>query len=107
MRRGAAVVRNRDVGRALGVGAIRSYQRWISPFLPPSCRFTPSCSDYAAEAVERYGFVSGGWLAVRRILRCHPFHPGGYDPVPPPEGTGRRDAPASDGRAEPGRPRVA
>ena len=88
MRRGAAVVRGRDVGRALGVGAIRWYQRWLSPFLPPSCRFTPSCSEYAAEALERYGLVSGGWLAMRRILRCHPLHPGGYDPVPP-KGTSR------------------
>lgn len=107
MRRGAAVVPGRDVGRAIGVGAIRWYQRWISPFLPPSCRFTPSCSEYAAETVERYGLLSGGWLAVRRVLRCHPLHPGGYDPVPPPEGTSRRDAPASEQRAEPGRPEVA
>jgi len=82
VRRGAAVVRGRDVGRALGVGAIRGYQRWISPYLPRSCRFVPSCSEYAAQAVERYGLARGGWLAVRRILRCHPFHPGGYDPVP-------------------------
>jgi len=111
VRRGAAAVRGRDVGRALVVGAVRWYQRWISPLLPPSCRFTPSCSEYAAEAVGRHGLARGGWLAVRRILRCHPFHPGGYDPVPPAppheHGTGRRDAPASDGRAEPGRPRVA
>lgn len=92
MRRGAAAVRGRDVGRAFGVGAVRWYQRWISPLLPPSCRFTPSCSEYAAEALERYGLLSGGWLAMRRILRCHPFHPGGYDPVPPPEGTSRHAA---------------
>lgn len=66
----------------IAVGMIRWYQRWISPYLPPSCRFTPSCSEYAAQAVEHHGLVRGGWLAVRRVLRCHPLHPGGYDPVP-------------------------
>ncbi len=65
-----------------GIGAIRLYQRWISPYVPPSCRFYPSCSEYAAEAMSRYGFLRGGLLAVRRLLRCHPLHPGGYDPVP-------------------------
>ncbi len=61
---------------------IRLYQNTISRALPPSCRFTPSCSHYGYEAIERYGVFKGGYLAVRRILRCHPFHPGGYDPVP-------------------------
>ena len=61
---------------------IRFYRRQISPALPPSCRFTPTCSQYAAEAIEKYGALKGGYLAVRRILKCHPFHPGGYDPVP-------------------------
>jgi putative membrane protein insertion efficiency factor len=65
-----------------GIVAIRLYQRWISPYVPPSCRFYPSCSEYAAEAISRYGFLRGGLLAVRRLLRCHPLHPGGYDPVP-------------------------
>ncbi|QIA28356.1 membrane protein insertion efficiency factor YidD [Thermaerobacter sp. PB12/4term] len=58
------------------------YRRWISPLKPPACRYTPTCSAYAMEAVERYGVFRGGWLAVRRVLRCHPWAPGGYDPVP-------------------------
>jgi uncharacterized protein len=61
---------------------IKGYQWWISPLLPASCRYYPSCSAYAVEAVEKYGAKTGSWLAVRRILRCHPFHPGGFDPVP-------------------------
>ena len=61
---------------------IRGYQRFISPVLPPSCRFTPSCSQYTLEAVERYGFLKGTWLGGRRLIRCHPFNPGGFDPVP-------------------------
>jgi len=61
---------------------IRGYQRFISPALPPSCRFYPSCSQYALEAVTRHGALKGGWLAARRLARCHPFHPGGFDPVP-------------------------
>ena len=61
---------------------IRGYQIAISPALPPSCRFTPTCSQYAIEAISRYGALKGGWLAARRLSRCHPFHPGGPDPVP-------------------------
>jgi putative membrane protein insertion efficiency factor len=68
--------------RALALGLIRLYQRTASRALPPTCRFTPSCSEYGYEAVARYGVLRGGLLAVRRIGRCHPFHPGGYDPVP-------------------------
>lgn len=64
------------------VTLIRGYRMFISPLLPPSCRYTPTCSQYAIEAVERFGVIEGGWLATKRILRCHPFHPGGYDPVP-------------------------
>lgn len=61
---------------------ISFYQHWISPLKPPSCRYIPTCSEYARIAVERYGARKGGMLAIRRILRCHPFHEGGYDPVP-------------------------
>ncbi len=61
---------------------IRFYQKTISRVLPPSCRFTPSCSHYGYEAIEKYGFFKGSWLAIKRISRCHPFNPGGYDPVP-------------------------
>ncbi len=69
---------------------VRFYRRFISPLKPaPSCRFHPTCSAYAIEAVERHGALKGAWLAVWRVLRCHPFNPGGYDPVPP---AGRRAA---------------
>ena len=61
---------------------IGGYRRLISPLFPPSCRFQPTCSQYAMEAIEKFGAFRGGWLAIKRILRCHPFHPGGYDPVP-------------------------
>jgi len=61
---------------------VRMYQVGLSPLLPASCRYYPSCSAYAITALEKYGAVRGAWLAVRRISRCHPFHPGGYDPVP-------------------------
>jgi len=61
---------------------VRGYQLAISPFLAPSCRFHPSCSYYAIEALQRHGLGKGLWLAVRRISRCHPWHPGGHDPVP-------------------------
>jgi uncharacterized protein len=64
------------------VFAIRAYQRTISKMLPPACRFTPTCSEYAAQAIERYGGARGSALAAKRLLRCHPWHPGGYDPVP-------------------------
>lgn len=62
---------------------INSYRLFISPLFAPSCRYHPTCSKYALEAVERFGAMRGSWLAIKRILRCHPFHPGGYDPVPP------------------------
>ncbi len=66
----------------LALGFIRAYQRLLSPLLPPSCRFVPSCSQYGFEAISHFGIIKGGWLAVNRILRCHPLNAGGYDPVP-------------------------
>jgi uncharacterized protein len=68
--------------QAAAIGLIRLYQLCISPLLGPRCRFFPSCSHYACEAMQCHGFVRGGWLTFRRLLRCHPFHPGGVDPVP-------------------------
>jgi putative membrane protein insertion efficiency factor len=61
---------------------VRGYRTWISPLLPPACRYTPSCSEYAEEAIRRYGALRGGWLAARRISRCHPWGGTGHDPVP-------------------------
>lgn len=61
---------------------IRLYQIFISPAMPPTCRFVPSCSQYAMEAIGHFGLMKGGWLSVKRLARCHPFNPGGYDPVP-------------------------
>lgn len=71
---------------------IGAYQRWISPFLGARCRFHPSCSVYAKTAIERHGAARGSWLAVKRLLKCQPFHPGGFDDVPP-----------ATGRVKPGR----
>lgn len=61
---------------------IRFYQLTFSRVMPPSCRFTPSCSHYGYEAINKYGVFKGGWLTIKRLSRCHPFNPGGYDPVP-------------------------
>jgi putative membrane protein insertion efficiency factor len=63
-------------------GAVRLYQWTVRPLLPPACRFHPSCSEYAEQAIERHGALRGGWLAARRVCRCGPWHAGGYDPVP-------------------------
>ncbi len=76
------------------LGLIRGYRMLISPLFPPTCRFQPTCSQYALEAIARFGAWRGSWLALRRILRCHPFHPGGYDPVPSAD-TGVSAAPTS------------
>ena len=64
------------------IAAIKFYRRHISPAMAPRCRFQPTCSEYALQAIENYGALKGGFLAIRRILRCHPLCPGGYDPVP-------------------------
>jgi len=69
------------LGRVM-LGVIRFYRKRLSPLKPPSCRYHPTCSAYGLEAIEKYGPARGGWLTLRRILRCHPFARGGYDPVP-------------------------
>jgi putative membrane protein insertion efficiency factor len=68
--------------RRLAITLIRGYQYLISPFIPPACRFTPTCSHYALEVLAKYGVVKGGWLSIKRLLRCNPWNPGGYDPAP-------------------------
>ncbi|EHL05312.1 conserved hypothetical protein YidD [Desulfitobacterium hafniense DP7] len=67
--------------KRLLIGVIRIYQRYISPLKRPSCRFYPTCSEYSIQAIQKYGVVKGCWKSLVRILKCHPFHPGGYDPV--------------------------
>ncbi len=68
--------------KSLGLFGIRVYQNYLSRQIPSSCRFQPTCSRYGYEAIEKYGLARGGWMALKRIFRCHPFSPGGYDPVP-------------------------
>jgi uncharacterized protein len=70
------------MAKKLVIALIRFYQIFISPLKPPTCRFYPTCSQYGLEAVKRFGAIKGGWLTIKRILKCHPFHPGGFDPVP-------------------------
>jgi len=70
------------LGKSVVLTTLRFYQKYISPAFPPSCRFTPTCSEYMYQAVEKYGVLRGMRLGIARLLRCHPFHPGGYDPVP-------------------------
>jgi putative membrane protein insertion efficiency factor len=67
--------------KKLLIALIKFYQKWISPMKPPTCRFYPTCSQYAIDAIKRHGSIKGTILAMKRILKCHPFHPGGYDPV--------------------------
>lgn len=73
------------IARRAALAALRAYKRFLSPIVPPSCRFTPTCSEYAAEAIEKHGLLRGGTLALRRLFRCGPWHPAGYDPVPSPD----------------------
>lgn len=68
--------------RGLALLLLRFYKRFLSPLLPPMCRFEPTCSVYTMHAVEKYGALRGAWLGIRRLARCHPFNPGGWDPVP-------------------------
>ncbi|MBK9161387.1 MAG: membrane protein insertion efficiency factor YidD [Nitrosomonadales bacterium] len=68
--------------RKIVIKLIHGYQYLISPLHPPTCRFAPSCSHYACEAISKHGLIRGAWLSVKRLLRCNPWHPGGYDPVP-------------------------
>ena len=70
------------IARRLALSLLRFYKRFISPLLPPMCRFEPTCSVYTMQAVEKYGVLRGVWLGMKRLGRCHPFNPGGWDPVP-------------------------
>jgi putative membrane protein insertion efficiency factor len=92
--------RRGPVARVL-LAVVGFYSRAISPALPPRCRFSPTCSTYAAEAVEVHGAARGSWLALRRLLKCAPWHPGGYDPVPPGRGNGTPASRHSSGSAVP------
>ena len=67
--------------KTLVLGTLRTYKRWMSPLFPPSCRYVPTCSEFAVEAIDRFGLLRGGFMATWRLLRCHPFAKGGYDPV--------------------------
>lgn len=71
-----------DILKYIFIYLIKFYQKFISPLKPPSCRFYPTCSQYAIESIKKYGSIKGSYLAIKRIIRCHPFNPGGYDPVP-------------------------
>ena len=77
------MAKNNSAPQKLVITNIKSYQRFVSPLLGSNCRFTPSCSTYAIDAINRFGIIKGGWLASKRILRCHPLNEGGEDPVPP------------------------
>lgn len=79
---GALMIYLLSIPARLALALIRFYQHYISPLKPPVCRFSPTCSTYALTAIQRYGFLKGVWLAIKRIAKCHPLHPGGYDPVP-------------------------
>lgn len=77
------MAQNRSTPKQLVILPIKAYQRWLSPLLGNNCRFSPTCSNYAIEAINRFGVIKGCWLATKRILKCHPLNAGGEDPVPP------------------------
>jgi len=81
------------VPRVIALGLVKIYQRGLSPLVPPACKYRPTCSEYCAEAISRYGVLRGGWIGVRRLLRCNPFVRGGFDPVPE---LGRRPSASRD-----------
>ena len=85
----------RNFLKLVTLSLLRAYKWAISPMLPPACRYVPTCSEYAMEAVERYGALRGGWMAFARILRCHPFVRGGYDPVVKPRPTSSDQRPTT------------
>ena len=87
--------RGGSLGSAVALRLIQAYRLAISPLLPPSCRYVPTCSEYCYDAILTYGLLRGGWLGVKRLARCHPFHAGGVDPVPE---AGLRDGPAGHTR---------
>ncbi len=95
-----AAPRARGLARVLAA-LVRGYQLAISPLLRPSCRFAPSCSEYAYESLVEHGALRGTWLAIRRLLRCHPFCAGGYDPVPPSRRHRHESDPTGDAAAQP------
>ncbi|TKB46408.1 membrane protein insertion efficiency factor YidD [Thalassotalea mangrovi] len=76
------MAKNQSAAQTLVIAPIKAYQRWLSPLLGNNCRFNPTCSSYAITAINRFGVVKGCWLAIKRILKCHPLHAGGDDPVP-------------------------
>ncbi|WP_394173052.1 membrane protein insertion efficiency factor YidD [Thalassotalea litorea] len=76
------MAKNHSAAQAIVIAPIKAYQRWLSPLLGNNCRFNPTCSSYAITAINRFGVIKGSWLAIKRILKCHPLHAGGEDPVP-------------------------
>jgi len=77
------MAKNSSTPQIIAISIVKSYQRWLSPLLGNNCRFTPTCSSYAIEAINNFGVLKGSWLASKRILKCHPLNAGGLDPVPP------------------------
>ncbi|MDG1751773.1 MAG: membrane protein insertion efficiency factor YidD [Thalassotalea sp.] len=77
------MAKNNSTPQVIAISFVKAYQRWLSPLLGNNCRFTPTCSFYAIEAINRFGVLKGSWLASKRILKCHPLNAGGEDPVPP------------------------